>query len=37
MLVKSVNFLPAIIKSINPMQNYPDISESFACTLKMSK
>ena len=25
MLVKSVNFLPASIKSMNPMQKYPHI------------
>ena len=35
MFVKSVNFLPAKIKSINPMQKYPHITESFACTRKM--
>ena len=33
--VKSDNFLPASIKSINPMQKYPHITESFACTRKM--
>ena len=33
--VKSVNFLPANIKSINPMHKYPHITESFACTRKM--
>ena len=33
--VKSVNFLPASIKSMNPMQKYPHITESFACTQKM--
>ena len=35
MLVKSVSFLPASIKSINPMQKYPLIIEVFACTRKM--
>ena len=35
MFVKSVNFLPASIKSMNPMQKYPHITESFACTQKM--
>ena len=35
MFVKSVNFLPASIKSMNPMQKYPHITESFACTRKM--
>ena len=35
MLVKSVNFLLASIKSMNPMQKYPHITESFACTRKM--
>ena len=35
MFVKSVNFLPARIKSMNPMQKYPHITESFACTLNM--
>ena len=34
MLVKSVNFLPASIKSMNPMQKYPH-TELFACTPKM--
>ena len=34
MLVKSVSFLPASIKSVNPMQKYPLI-ELFACTRKM--
>ena len=33
--VKSVNFLPANVKSINPMQKYPHITESFAYTRKM--
>ena len=35
MFVKSVNFLPASIKSINPMQKYPHITELFPCTRKM--
>ena len=35
MLVKPLSFLPAIIKSMNPMQKYPHITESFACTRKM--
>ena len=35
MLVKSVSFLPASIKLINPMQKYPHITELFACTQKM--
>ena len=35
MLVKSVSFLPARIKSMNPMQKYPHITELFACTQKM--
>ena len=35
MLVKSVNFLPASIRLMNPMQKYPHITESFACTRKM--
>ena len=35
MFVKSVSFLAASIKSINPMQKYPHIIESFACTRKM--
>ena len=35
MIVKSVSFLPANIKSINPMQKYSHITESFACTRKM--
>ena len=32
--VKSVNFLPANIQSMNPMQKYPHVIESFACTRK---
>ena len=35
MLVESVNFSPASIKLINPMQKYPYITELFACTQKM--
>ena len=35
MFVKSFNFLPASIKSINPMQKYPHITESFASTQKL--
>ena len=34
-LVKSVNFLPANIKSMNSMQKFPHITELFACTWKM--
>ena len=34
MLVKSVNFLPASIKSMNLMQKYSHI-DCFACTRKM--
>ena len=33
--VYSVNFLPADIKSINPMQKYPHIIELFSCNRKM--
>ena len=32
MLIKSVSFLPASIKSMNPMQKYPHIIELLACT-----
>ena len=35
MFVKSVSFLPASIKSMNPMQKYLHITELFACTWKM--
>ena len=35
MFIKSVSFLPASIKSMNPMQKYPHIIELFACTRKM--
>ena len=34
-LVKSVNILPASIKSINPIQKYPHITESYACILRI--
>ena len=34
-LVKSVNFLFASIKSMNPMQKYPQVIELLACTLKI--
>ena len=36
MIIKSVNFLPASIKSMNPIQKYPYITELFACTWKIS-
>ena len=35
MFVKLVNFLPANVKSMNPMQKYPHITELFACNRKM--
>ena len=35
MFIKSVSFLPASIKSMNPMQKYPHIIELFACARKM--
>ena len=35
MFIKSVSFLPASIKSMNSMQKYPHIIESFACTQKI--
>ena len=35
MLVKSVNFLRASIKSMNPMQKCPHITELFAFARKM--
>ena len=35
MLVKSVSVLPTSIKSMNPMQKYPHITELFARTRKM--
>ena len=31
----SVNVFPASIKSISPIQKYPHIIESYACTLKI--
>ena len=34
-MLKSVSFLPDNIKSMNPMQKYPHITELFACTRKM--
>ena len=34
-LVKSVKLLPLSIKSINPIQKYPHITESYACSLKI--
>ena len=33
--VYSVNDFPLNIKSINPIQKYPHITESYACTLKI--
>ena len=33
--VYSVNVFPASIKSISPIQKYPHIIESYACTLKI--
>ena len=33
--VYSVNVFPASIKSINPIQKYPHIIESYACILKI--
>ena len=33
--VNSVKVFPACIKSINPIQKYPHIIESYACILKM--
>ena len=35
MLVKSVNFLPASTKSMNPVQKYPHITKLIACIRKM--
>ena len=35
MFAKSVNFLPASIKSMNSLQKYPHITELFVCTRKM--
>ena len=34
-LVKSVKLLSLSIKSVNPIQKYPIIAESYACTLKI--
>ena len=34
-LAKSVKFFPASIKSINPIQKYPHITESYACILEI--
>ena len=34
-LVKSVKLLSLSIKSINPIQKYPHITESCACILKI--
>ena len=34
-LVKWVKLLPLSIKSINPVQKYPHIAESYFCILKM--
>ena len=34
-LIKSVNVFPANIKSINPLQKYPHIIESYACILNI--
>ena len=34
-LKKSVKLLPLNIKSINPIQKYPHIIESYACILKI--
>ena len=33
--VNSVKVFPLNIKSINPIQKYPHITESYACILKM--
>ena len=35
MLGKPVSVLPTSIKSMNPIQKYPHITELFACTGKM--
>ena len=35
MFIKSVNILPANIKSMNPLEMNPHITELFSCTLKM--
>ena len=34
-LVKLVKLLPLNTKSINPIQKYPNITESYVCTLKI--
>ena len=34
-LVKSAKVLPLSIKQTNPMQKYPHITESYACTPKI--
>ena len=34
-LVKSVKLSPLNIKSINPMQKYPHITEPYGCILKI--
>ena len=34
MLVKSISFLPASMKSMKPMQKYSHIIELFVCTQK---
>ena len=33
--MKSIKVLPATIKSINPIQKYPHITESYSCILKI--
>ena len=33
-LVKSVKLLPLNIKSTNPVQKYPHVTQSYACILK---
>ena len=35
MLLKYVKILPLSIKSVNPIQKYPKIMESYACFLKI--
>ena len=35
MFLKLVKFLAVSIKSMNPIQKYPNIAELFACTRKM--
>ena len=34
-LVKSVKLLPLSVKSINPVQKYPHLTESYACIFKI--